>query len=70
MGPDATDDTDAGFVDCDFASSAFLACGLREVEGPKAAELCEVQKAVVAFSRFRPGKERGRGEGGGLLNIL
>ncbi|CAJ1454300.1 unnamed protein product [Effrenium voratum] len=64
VGPDATDDTDAGFVDCDFASSAFLACGLREVEGPKAAELREVQKAVVAFSRFRPGGGEGKGGGG------
>ncbi|CAK9070863.1 unnamed protein product [Durusdinium trenchii] len=30
-GPDATDDTDAGYVDCDFVSSPFLPCGVRDV---------------------------------------
>lgn len=30
-GPEATDDTDAGLVDCDFVSSPFLPCGVREV---------------------------------------
>eukprot|EP00438_Fugacium_kawagutii_P030419 Skav216204 [mRNA] locus=scaffold238:135288:141510:- [translate_table: standard] len=29
-GPEATDDTDAGLVDCDFVSSPFLPCGVRE----------------------------------------
>ena len=32
MYPEATDDTDAGLVDCDFVSSPFLPCGVREVD--------------------------------------
>ena len=32
-GPDATDDPDGGFVDCEFASNRFLPCGIREVVG-------------------------------------
>ena len=32
-GSDATDDTDAGYVDCEFVSNRFLPCGVREIKG-------------------------------------
>ena len=32
-GPHATDDTDGGYVDCEFVSNRFLPCGVREING-------------------------------------
>ncbi|OLQ11185.1 putative asparagine synthetase [glutamine-hydrolyzing] 1 [Symbiodinium microadriaticum] len=32
-GPHATDDTDGGYVDCEFVSNRFLPCGVREIKG-------------------------------------
>ena len=55
-GPDATDDTDAGHVDCDFVSSPFLPCGVREVNGmPRVSHLLEKkdEKGCQDMSDFR-----------------
>lgn len=47
MYPEATDDTDAGLVDCDFVSSPFLPCGVREVDALSVTMIASIEEQKV-----------------------
>ena len=47
MYPEATDDTDAGLVDCDFVSSPFLPCGVREVDALSVTMIASIKEQKV-----------------------
>lgn len=51
-GPEATDDTDAGLVDCDFVSSPFLPCGVRDVTGSSVAVATSLEEQENSFANW------------------